>query len=829
MATTAGRYLRVDIDDSSDEAFAKAPVNVGDDGQAFGLTLVDLHGRSRGRSGSATALPERMTAAIQERLQHLSSTDCVLVRWPWIAATAEEFIEEIETWLNRLSGNAGGQPVIPSGVSNLGVLLHRLGGPPRIVWARTTVADDAELCAQARSLELRALLESREAIWEPKTYHYRLPSGEHTDVFVRAADAFHGPEDVSAVVCWLTPFLVDGIGVVADTAGLTPLVLQIDNVLRQHGQEIGPTAILPQYPSGRPTVRRTVESVLQGSTSQVLALLSVSSTGGLQRLLLDELERAVASLGVDHCALEVLVDRAAQLDMALGPAVESPVRVSTWLGLARPKIDGMGAFCGLCGSAEKAQIVAIDPRSYGAMSLPEPHLVMPDIDYAQDAQSFWERAARTGGISIEANPHPASRVARGKRTPLPVRPIFELIVSHEGLEEWVHAQRIRLLSRGGYVVPPEANVGLVVAAENDLKQVPLPGFAGEGTTDLRRSLQLVLRALDIDEFVPILAEGDPDLRAVLSQLTSEQSVLIFSWGTVTGLTLRHIKVAVADELLSLQQERRVDALVLHSRPTSPREWSAMQNQFIPGRLSSLWTSCFPWQSPLQEEYRLLDRSGISTAQLSEHGHNFVSSRLQFLQYHLTYQDVDDDWSPRFGVAGGGPNPTHVFWGMSEPAIHQERVRGRSLYGAQLDCMAAYAAIGAAVNHTRLSTRPSAAPRWVMFELGRAVRSYFDAIITCALIRWLYPGELWWESDSGGPASAFDSVAFLIDQARGEPSEQVLLLPELLLAAAQGKIPTVARGLLGERVTEARASWPDEPGYDMARGAIDVGLWLLESN
>ena len=569
--------------------------------------------------------------------------------------------------------------------------------------------------------------------------------------------------------------------------------------------------------------------MLQGPTSRVLALLSVSSTGGLKRLLLDELDRAVASFGVDHCALEVLVDRAAPLETVLGPDEESPIRVSTWLGLARPNIDGTGAFCDLCRSAAQAQIVAIDPRSYGAMSLPEPHLVMPNIDYARDAQSFWERAAQTHGLSIEANPHPASRVSRGKRTPLPVRPIFELIAAHEGLEDWVRAQQNRLLSRGDYVLPPEANVGMVVAAQNDLTQVPLPKFAGNGTTDLRDSLGLVLRALDIEESIPVLAEGDPKLRSVLSQLPAERSVLIFSWGTVTGLTLRRLKVAVADELLSLQRDRRVDALVLHSRPTSPGEWSAMQNQFVPGRLSSLWTSCFPWRSPLQEEFRLLDRSGISDAQLSEHGRNFASSRLGFLQYHLTYQDVDDDWSPRFGDTGGMPHPTHIFWGMSEPAVHQERVRGRSLYGADLDCPAAYAAIGSVVNYTRLSTRPSAAPRWVMFDLGRIVRSYFDAVITCALIRWLHPGELWWEIDDGGPSSARDSVAFLIDQARDEPAEQVLLLPELLLAASQGKIPTVARELLIGRAEEAMSDWPDQPNYDMARGAVDFGLKLLESN
>ena len=121
--------------------------------------------------------------------------------------------------------------------------------------------------------------------------------------------------------------------------------------------------------------------------------------------------------------------------------------------------------------------------------------------------------------------------------------------------------------------------------------------------------------------------------------------------------------------------------------------------------------------------------------------------------------------------------------------HQQFVRGRSLYGKELDCLTAYAAIGSAINHTRFTQKAQAAPRWVMFDMGRIVRSYFDAVIICSMMRWMLPGELWW-AERDEPDEICASVQFLLDQA-ADLREQVLLVPELLLACAQGKVPKLA--------------------------------------
>ena len=861
MSPVAGVYLRVDIDDASADGSHESPTTVGHDSQtstdmridacggqadAVGaeaspqaLTFVDLSHRSRRLDAGewSPALREQLTARIQDRLHLVSSADCLLIRWPWIAHGNDgHHRAAISDWLDRLVGVDGEEPVIAPTVESLGVLLHRFGADPLLVWARRTPAQPEEVSARVRALELRALLKRRNAVWAPERYHYRLPSGEHTDLFIRAADALHAPPDVSALVCWLTPYLGDGVGVIVDTAGLTPLLLQIDSLMAKFELEAGAMSVVPEYPVGRPSARRAVEAASRGPANRLLALLSVSSTGTLQRLLCDELDRAVQSLGMTRCVLDVLVDRSLAPVQSGASRRDGEVEVTTWLGLGRPESVGSGTPCELCRSAEKAQVIAIDPRSYGAMTLPTAHLVMPDTSYAQDAHGFWEMVSRTRGVAIEANAHPASRVARGKRTPLPVRPIFELIVGDDSLPDQVRAQRDRLLRADPDALPRGSDVGLVIAAENDVAETPLPAFCGSDTVDLTERLRIVLSALGIDD-VPVVprprdaqsTESDAELADRLAQLPRDKSALVFSWGTVTGLTLRNLKTAIAEQLAELGKPNRVDAMVLHSRPSSPEEWTAMQNQFRPGSLSSLWTSCLPWTSPLQEEQRLIDRAGISLNSLSDAARNFLSARQNFLRLHESHQDQDDDWSPRFAADCGNPDPTHVFWGMSHGGVHQTNVRGRSLYGAELDCLTAYAAIGAVVNYTRLATRPDAAPRWVMFDLARIVRSYFDAIIVCALLRWMHPGELWWEGDGIDPQAARDSVAFLIDQAQFERGEQVLLLPELLLATALGKVPSTARDLVCERAWAACDAWPDSDEFELARGAIEIGLKLVEGS
>jgi len=805
-------YLRVDIDDMADDRSGEELFGVELPESESNITFVDLHAGLRTPQSQGFAQIETLTAAVQDRLHLLSSTETVLFRWPWIVGPkCKPHKDQIDIWLKRLRSDDGGEPVLAS-ASHVGVLQHRVGCPPVLLWSSECPMDDDDLLSLARAVELKALLDRRNAIWEPSNYHFRLPSGEHTDVFIRIADAINEPQDAYALTCWLSDKLREGVGVVVDTGGLTPVLIQIESFLTRFGLGVGPIAILQAYPTGRATVRHTVENARGDQSSGIVALLSVSATGSLKDTLLDELDRVAHSDDIE-CTLDVMVDRTTAND-------QSSTHVS-WLNLERP---AESASCELCNSAEKAQLVQIDPRSYGSMALPSPHLVMPDTGHATANRLFWERVAKFKARAIEVKPHPQSRIARGKRTALPVRPIFEALCKPDGLTELVtkHCAEHKLDKS-------LARTAVVVAAPYDLETVDIPAVAGGGQVDLEESARSVLAGAGIDRSVPVVNGEDTEaLDEQIAGLDSQEAILVFSWGSVTGLTLRRMKLAVADALRAdCTSDRTVNGLVFHARPSTPREWIAQRNQFRPGVLENLWLSCFPWTSPLRDESRLLDRPDIEASSLSPAAENFLKQRKEFLGMHSTFLEDDDDWSPRFELGERQAHPEHVFWGMSANGIHQKTVRGRSLYGQGLDCLSAYAAIGAVVNYTRHNEQPKAAPRWVMFDMGRIVRSYFDAVITCSVIRWLHPGELWWAGDRGETGSVRDSVDFLLKQTT-EQSEQVLLVPELLLASAQGKVPKLAHDIVRERAVAISQEWPSDSSFDAARGAVEVGLRLLNA-
>ena len=837
--TSASYYVRVDIDDTPEGSAQDNSQLVETRDEQLDLTFVDLYTRLRTAYSPGPAQIEELTGAVQDHLHLCSRTDLVVFRWPWLLGPNDEpHIDEIDAWIRRLTGYDGGAPVLGPRI-RIGVVQHQVSRPPIHRWGRWS-PEEPEIegvLHRLRSVETEALLRKRNAIWKPKRYHYRLPSGEHSEVFIRVADAINEPQDAYVMACWLSERLREHTGVVVDTGGLTPLIIQLESVLLQSDWAIGPTAILDAYPTGRPKIRQAIENA-QHDTTRILAILSVSSTGTLQRTLMDELEQiAVDSDGISKLdyTLDIIVDRSDADSPTARFASKGSAEPSYWLSLHRDPPTQSSGTCSLCRHPEKAPLVAVDPRSYGEMALPGPHLVMPDIEHARAAQLFWERAAEHGGRAIEVNPHPSSRGARGKRTALPVRPIFEVICQPEGLRE--------LVARQCAQYPPNdclKRTSLVIAASHDVCEVDLPDVFGARKVDLKESLRAVLAGIGLDPSIPIvrferesgnsgLTKKHPvaELSSQINSLDHNDAILIFSWGSVTGLTLREMKLSIADALQDAQRNLDVNGLVFHARLSHPKEASAQQNQFSPGVLESLWESCFPWASPIADERRLLDRFHTQDDSIPESARRFLTCRRQFLQMHATFAGENDDWSPRFGLSDNEAHPEHVFWGMSRADIHQRHVRGRSLYGRELDCLTAYAAIGSAINYTRFHEQPQAAPRWVMFDMGRVVRSYFDAVITCSVIRWLLPGELWWaERDEQVEIDA--SVQFLLDQA-GNHSEQVLLVPELLLACAQGKVPKRAHNIVRERGEDLLAEWPSDERFGVARGAVQVGLRLMDDS
>ena len=128
------------------------------------------------------------------------------------------------------------------------------------------------------------------------------------------------------------------------------------------------------------------------------------------------------------------------------------------------------------------------------------------------------------------------------------------------------------------------------------------------------------------------------------------------------------------------------------------------------------------------------------------------------------------------------------------------------------------AVGAAMQAALLRRVDEEVPEWVSFDLPNAFRSYFDGIIHASILRWTEPARIWWGVD-GNECEA------LIGELRGRSEDDwQCLLPELLLSAAQGKVPEVGVDvLLGEARAElASRSWP----IDVLR-FVDLGRILVE--
>ena len=829
IASSASYYLRVDIDDVAETDTQDNSQLVDTPSTELELTFVDLYSRLRTEYSPGEAQIEDLTGAVQSHLHLCSRTDLIVFRWPWIVGPSQEsHADQIDIWINRLIGHNGGEPVLGSRI-RVGVIQHQVAKEPTLCWGRWT-PDGSEvdgIVRRIRAVETEAMLRRQNAVWEPTNYHYRLPNGEHSDMFIRVADAINEPQDAYVMACWLSEQLCDRIGVVADTGGLTPLIVQLESFLTRFDWAIGPTAILEAYPAGRPLVRQAIESAHNESTPRIMAVLSVSSTGTLRRNLVDELKRVALDGGtissLDY-VLNVIVDRTATDEHLSRLVSEDATNAESWWTIDRDVHSESSGICSLCWDPDKAPLVAVDPRTYGAMALPIPHLVMPDTGHAKAAQLFWERASDLGGLAIEVNPHPNSRGARAKRSALPVRPLFEVICQPSGLRRLVDEQCKRR--------PLDERIkstNLVIVASHDVEHVELSSPLVNAEFSLEESLREVLNGIGIKSTTPIVTVNRnttrPELASEVAELGSGDVILIFAWGSVTGLTLRDLKLSVADALIDAGLDVSVNGLVFHARLSHPKEWSAQKNQFFPGTLEHLWSSCFPWTSPIAEENRLLNRSDIEDGEISDLATSFLANRRQFLEMHETYADQKDDWSPRLDLLDDVADPTHIFWGMSGDT-HQPSVRGQSLYGKELDCLTAYASVGSAISYTRFTQQASAAPRWVMFNMGRIVRSYFDAVIICSMIRWMLPGELWWaERDEKEEIRA--SVQFLLNQA-ADHSEQVLLIPELLLACAQGKIPQQAHKDVRERAEQLLQEWPTDEGFNMARGAVQVGLKLTTS-
>lgn len=792
LSLATDSYVRIDVGGGVAHPFLDQPAS-------GSLCFVDIAGVGQHEVEFAEPL-------LEEILPFLNHVNTVVFRWPEVgglSATDDSVSRAlIAQWLNRITERRFSM----TDTVDVGVLRFIIGGAPEVTWQdrmkRPLTAQD--VIRRCRSAELAALLRAGDAVWLPRTYHYQLPSGMHSEYFIRAAHAIRSPRDATVLATWLVERVrKDYTGFLIDTSSLTAVIGQLQVVMCQADRPLGPTAVLSSYPQTRIDVVRAVQRAA-GRSGPIVALLSVSSSGRVRDLMAEALSAVVD----DRWSLDILVDK---------PLVRarnsSDDRIVSWLGLsdaATSAADARG--CRLCRSEERATVVEIDPRSYEALPLDANRLFIPSHHDAWLNRAFWSLASRNRALAVEARPYHSRSSPRPKRNPLALRIMLDRILDDEaGLLASIRERVVDLEKLGGDGDPDlkralegARHAGVVVAGVGDMT-------SSEGETRLPL-LSRVLGALGIEprETVVVDPDGRSDTRPLTETIRDDDTVLVFSWGSVTGWSLTRLLTRIRSELGG---RALVHGLAMHARPPSPEDWSAARTRFAPGALGALWRTYLPLESPLRDEADLVDEF------LGDRGSELSDSVIRFLKQRLMVARPADsvlEWSVREKEFSGGkiPNPRGVFWASSESGEDTFSM----ILGAAVDPVTIYAACAAAVHHARVTAQETVQLPLRRFDMPAIIRSGYTALELAALLRWVRPGEAWWGSSQTAQVALAREV---LSDYRSDDNFEVLLA-ELMIAASLGKLP---RAAIGE--VEGAARQLPNSAVEMAVG-IDLARWSYEA-
>ena len=649
-------------------------------------------------------------------------------------------------------------------VAAAGVIVFKVAATPTIVWSSRIggrTGHPPVLLARARAVEMEAFLQWGHALWRPVTYHYVLPSGKHASTFVRLADAFQDERAAAALATWLYGALdpETRTTVVMDIGTLMPVVGELRRAAERHRSAsdssigIGKVHSLDRYPSTSLGLHTSLLGM--SPDSPVLGLMSVSDSGGFA----ERLSNALFARRAPTVRIEQFVSRQ-QASAAAIPEDPPPIVQAPWLGLDEPEsTEPDGQPCRLCQKERTARRVTINPRAMSALVLPEPDLIVPDIFDARRNASVWEAysdapddAVNLVGPTGTRPPPPSVRAreelilfepARLVKTS-PATLIKDRLAEFERYPKRKRDDKMRaLVQHTRELVASHASVVIYDARERDL-------FTDD-------EWQALTEALDEHEFVSgdvdwIAYTPGSDLDVPVSALSADSpGVLVLVLGARTGLTCQRMF------LVARQQWPNAifRCLVLHAHPEHDDLWTSIRNNLTDSdgnkRLLALWLSHIPSWSPLVAErdtYRAAQQQDMNTPELR--------ARLAELK--------------------GGPAPGHTLLGKADP-----KLRPHSYFGQELGSRETLCAVGSAMQSARIQASQRGAPYWAKFDLRRVLRSYFDGLIHACILRWCEPQEAWWGPDGS-------DCCDLLQQLEGLDFDFDLLLPELLLAGAQEKLP-----------------------------------------
>lgn len=644
------------------------------------------------------------------------------------------------------------------------------------LWIEGDVPDPSELLARARSVELEALLRWGDGVWTPSNYHYQLPSGEHAAGFVRVADAIQRPRDAEVLASWLYGDLVDRLGIVADTGTLSGIIQAVVAALRSRGWRPGAINVLDGYPSTAFDVAEAVRESDRGAG--ILGLLSVNSSGRVR----DHMVAALAAQPpTGRRTLDVLVNKARleQHDVTASSGV--PVR--TWH--PRPGDDPLVAFqaagpgrCELCTRAATATIVPVSPTSFDGQLQAAVTRITPTVSDGHGNRELWE-LCNNRAIAFDAPPAPPMQRHR-PRGEMAIVIDHELLVRTPAFRDAAYRAFDKRRKEERLRCGP-ANIILVPEHE----------LAYEGMEAFLDQMKPLLGADAKTVRFPGHGVWDSALQKTVRE--AQDSIAILTLGMVTGGILQSVLSAVQDARQPGAYE--LTAWVVHARPEERRSWQTLRNSYA-GRLLCAWHSYLPNRSPFEEERSVLE--GMSEAQIA----NLSSDASGFLR-------------TRRGKPGHFADQEEgMLWGTTPDTA----LTPNSIFGQGLGGPAVLVAVGAAMERARNEARDAAVPARRVFELGAIVRSYYDPMILASVLRWLSPHEAWWGWDTVDEPKI---VAAMLERATVE--QQAILIPELLLAAAQGKLN---QGGTTQVVAGATALLEQHALTPPQRAAVELGTALV---
>jgi hypothetical protein len=258
-------------------------------------------------------------------------------------------------------------------------------------------------------------------------------------------------------------------------------------------------------------------------------------------------------------------------------------------------------------------------------------------------------------------------------------------------------------------------------------------------------------------------EWSADLR---DRIRTSVRPLIFTLGVVSGDGLQRGLSGLQNARTGPVGYRDTWAFVVHARPVHERDWELLLNAFGRKYLLAAWRTLVPERCPLVEEHELL--SALDSEDVPSLARTFLNGRRDSITNGRTHIDA-------------------VFWGQSVDA----RISPNSIFGERLSAIAVFSAVGSALQHTR-SPGPELVPDWLQFDVQKIAKSYYDPLILISMFRWLESREMWWGTN---PADAELILHAIVDRTRGSNEVRNMLIPELLLAAAQHKIPPTAHQFL----------------------------------